>query len=194
MMRNRRSCPFFSRAPLVLLLSSLEDRFSFLRKGLEGLHSILRVQNDFVRLVLCYLTSLPAVDRAHCLSQRNGTAFADVVGKLYTRVEHFLSRLALLFLFFRRGFDQPIAQAEKIRLGTTDSSTCQDQVAGFVHAYERGESVCPACAGDDGEFCLWLADDGGRCEDAESGAEGDFETATQCDGGDGADGGDGQVG
>lgn len=75
--------------------------------------------------------------------------------------------------------DEPVRDAEEVRLGGSDASASQDDVAGAGPADQRGETVAAAATGDDAQAGLRETDYGVGGKNTEVSCESEFKATAE---------------
>ena len=174
----------------VLHLSSLEHRLSLLLECLEGFVAVLSVNNALVHLGL--LLGASPGNSLESSSDSNGATLADLLGETNGLSKSDLASLWQnvrgIALILGNDLNEAVGDAKEVSLGGGDAATSEDQIAGTAETNQSGETVGASSSGEDAEAGFGQTNDGVGGKDAEVGGQGEFETATEGDGGYGGDG------
>ena len=149
-----------------------KNRSPLLLKRPQRLPPILRPHHPLISHILDLLPPPPPPHRLDRLPNRHRPPLTNPPRDLHRLEQNPLPRPPLLHPFPFIHINQPIAQADKIRLRGPHAPARQDQVQGAGRADQRGEAVSAACAGEDREAGFGEGDEGRGGEEAEVGGEG----------------------
>lgn len=161
-------------------LPSLESGFPLLPKCFQRLRPVCCRQNKIIGRVFTRLTPLPPIDSLHRGFNGNGTAFADDSCHFDSLFKDFPPRHscpALEFIF--RDLYNSVCEADKVRLFSRNTSTCQDEISCSALSNKCRQAVSATGARNDGQSGFWQAYRRGRSNDAEVGAECQLEAAAE---------------